>query len=123
MKTSFAAICGATFLLALGACAANTTEGDQGDSAPAAGQSGGMCGGIAAFACEAEGEYCAYKPGECVEIADAAGVCRERPGVCTMEYAPVCGCDGQTYSNACRAAASSVSVAHEGECPPPKEQN
>lgn len=33
-----------------------------------------------------------------------------------MAIIPVCGCDGQTYNNACEANGAGVNVVHQGAC-------
>jgi len=39
-----------------------------------------------------------------------------KEAMCTMQYDPVCGCNGQTYSNACLAENAGLTAYTKGAC-------
>ena len=72
------------------------------------------CGGVLGTPCP-DGHYCHITPGQC-KANDVQGTCKIIPNTCIDEHRPVCGCDGETYRNACEAARAGVSLDHEGKC-------
>lgn len=66
---------------------------------------GGFCG---------EGQTCDIR--SCA--LGATGQCRPTPCFCAEIYAPVCGCNGVTYSNDCHRVQAGAMLDHEGPCEP-----
>jgi hypothetical protein len=75
---------------------------------------GAACGGIAARPCQA-GLFCDPTPGQC-GFADGGGSCQRPPIGCTKIFAPVCGCDGNTYGNDCLRQAAKAPKKADGAC-------
>lgn len=94
-------------------CQAQAEPLDVPDAAP--GTAGALCGSRGIPGCN-EGLACIRPESALCGEADAPGRCQVPPQVCTREYNPVCGCDGQTYGTECMAHAAGVSVRRRGEC-------
>ena len=75
---------------------------------------GATCGGADGAFC-LPGTFCKREAGLCNDDA-AVGVCTPLADLCTLDFSPVCGCDGVTYGNPCGADAAGVNIDHDGEC-------
>ena len=80
-----------------------------------AGVVGLRCGTRGGVSCGAD-EFCNFEPDKECGATDKGGLCEDKPQICTTIYAPVCGCDDQTYASDCTAHSKGVSVQYEGEC-------
>lgn len=60
----------------------------------------------------AAGEYCKSSSGLCY----GPGACEAKPQMCAAIYAPVCGCDGKDYGNACEAGGAGQNVLAKDKC-------
>ena len=68
------------------------------------------------FECDTKDFYCNFVNEDC---GLTPGVCQEQAFFYDCIFTPpdpVCGCDGETYENACYAAEARVSIQHQGEC-------
>jgi hypothetical protein len=59
------------------------------------------------------GEYCERGDGNCT----GSGACKTIPIFCPNIVSLVCGCDGVTYDNSCKAHRGATCVDHTGKCP------
>lgn len=84
------------------------------DGAPVDAAAPAACGSRGSQPCP-NGSFC-YRDGNCGE-ADQGGTCVVPPSACSKDLAPVCGCDGRTYGNACEAQRAGVSARASGNCP------
>ncbi len=80
---------------------------------------GQPCGGFIGLPC-APGEFCLFPEDTC-NWADMMGTCQAIPDACFFLWDPVCGCNGETYSNECIMWMDAMSKDHDGECDEPPE--
>ena len=109
-----------TSIAAGSACGADAGSNGGGNAEPFCAEDefmGQKCGGPDGRVCPS-GKFCATAKTNQCPGPEIKGTCRDIPEACTRIYQPTCGCDGQTYGNACEAATASIAVAYEGSCAP-----
>lgn len=72
------------------------------------------------IACSKQETATTTAPVKSTQVTSAAEGCKlnppPEPVMCTMDWNPVCGCDGKTYGNVCAAKATGVPEYTDGEC-------
>jgi len=104
--------CGCDGVTYANECLRLTAKVGKKSDGPCPGGGGQPCVNLGGVASCPAGEFCKSPDGMCA----MAGLCTKVPPACNMMYAPVCGCDGKTYGNACSADAAQISIKGNGEC-------
>ena len=110
----FQPVCGVDGKTYSNRCQAKAAHVEVAKDGECGGTTGEVCGGIRGLRCPEE-QICDLPAGTC-RSADLQGVCLPRPGACPRIFKPVCGCDGQTYSNDCERLRAGAQKDHDGEC-------
>jgi hypothetical protein len=101
-----------------GALGSGGSAGGAGGDGAGVGGAGGAdttCSAIPLVACPS-GQICDYDTPNRCNAGYEPGHCIVPPGGCITIFAPVCGCDGRTYSSDCDRQVARVQKDHDGAC-------